>query len=430
ETVRFENVGLICSFFAFLGAALIMPQSTLWAGRAARPLLRRVSELCGFLAADNIAKYPQRTALTVIAMAGALAMMVSSSSIVTGIKVRSAEWMEDALPFDCTVNSIDYASTLYSNATLPEDVPALVQSVEGVDFSYGVRATLQDYGDRDVMLFAIDMDGYVRMQESRGRHGFVLPGTLPDLLSGKGMIVSENFAHLHKLKKGDPVSLASPAGPRNYVILGTYEEYAWPQGSLYVHRPHYREQWQDPAVTYLDVKFKPGVERDPVRKAIVDRLKEQHSLFVYSVDDLKAVSSKVMDNTLQLMNVQVALAIVIGFFGIVNTLLISVMQRTREIGLLRAVGMTTGQVGTMILIESSFIAVVGAILGIALGLAGARWPLALHVAQVAGYSLPLHIPWGAVGMAGLAAVVIGVVASILPARRAASIKVLEAITYE
>src|SRR6185436_13272826 len=146
----FEGVGLVASFFAFLGAALVMPQMTLWASRGTRPLLRRVFHLLGFLAADNIAKFPQRTALTVVALAGALAMMVSSSSIVLGIKVRSAEWMEEAFPFDCTVNTIDYSATLYANVTLPEDVPALVDSTEGVDFTYGVRARLQDFGDRDV----------------------------------------------------------------------------------------------------------------------------------------------------------------------------------------------------------------------------------------------------------------------------------------
>ncbi|HUR37853.1 MAG TPA: FtsX-like permease family protein [Planctomycetota bacterium] len=430
DSLRFENVGLVASFFAFLGAALIMPQATLWVSKAGEPMLRRFSELLGFLAADNIAKYPQRTALTVIALAGALAMMVSSSSIVTGIKVRSAEWMEDALPFDCTVNSIDYASTLYANAALPEDVPARVQSVEGVDFTYGVRAALQDYGERDIMIFAINMDGYARMQETRGRRGFLLPGTLPGLMSGKGVIVSENFALLHRLKAGDALELATPKGPRRFEILATYEEYAWPQGALYIHRPVYEEQWGDPSLTYLDVKFKAGANRGEVRRRIVEALKEKHSLFVYDVDDLKRVSDSVMDNTLVLMNVQVALAIVIGFFGIVNTLLISVMQRTREIGLLRAVGMTTRQVGTMIVIESSFIALVGAVLGILLGLAGARWPLALHVAQVAGYRLPLYVPWVAVGVALAASVLIGAVASVLPARRAASIKILEAITYE
>jgi putative ABC transport system permease protein len=126
----------------------------------------------------------------------------------------------------------------------------------------------------------------------------------------------------------------------------------------------------------------------------------------------------------------VALAIVIGFFGIVNTLLISVMRRTREIGLLRAVGMTGGQVASMILIESLLIAVVGAVLGIALGLAGARWPLAMHVEQVSGYWLPLYVPWGTMAIAGAASLLIGGVASVLPSRRAARLNVLEAITYE
>src|SRR5262249_1242108 len=106
----FEGAGLVASVFAFLGAALLMPQGTLWGTRWAAPLLRRLFHLLGFLAADNIAKFPQRTALTVVALAGALAMMVSSSSIVLGIKVRSAEWMEEAFPFDCTVNSLDYSA--------------------------------------------------------------------------------------------------------------------------------------------------------------------------------------------------------------------------------------------------------------------------------------------------------------------------------
>jgi putative ABC transport system permease protein len=274
------------------------------------------------------------------------------------------------------------------------------------------------------------MDGYARMQKLRGRTGFVLPGTLPGLLSGKGVIVSDNFARLHHLKKGDSVELSTPGGPRAFEVLGSYEEYTWPQGALYMHRPVFEAAWNDPSVTYLDVKFQPGVDRAVVRRRIVDTLRGSHSLFVYDVEDLKRVSEAVLDNTLVLMNVQVALAIVIGFFGIVNTLLISVMQRTREIGLLRAVGMTTQQVSSMILIESAFIAGVGGVLGIVLGLAGARWPLALHVAQVAGYWLPLYVPWTTVCFALGAAVLIGAVASILPARRAASIEVLEAITYE
>jgi putative ABC transport system permease protein len=172
------------------------------------------------------------------------------------------------------------------------------------------------------------------------------------------------------------------------------------------------------------------VDREKWRSATEKDLRTGHWLFVYDVAMLKKLADDVMDNTLRLLNVQVALAIVIGFFGIVNTLLISVLSRTREIGLLRAVGMTTSQVGSMILIEALFMAVIGAVLGIALGLAGAKWPLAFHIAQVSGYWLPLYAPWTSIAIAVAASFLIGGVASILPSRRAAKLNVLEAITYE
>jgi putative ABC transport system permease protein len=427
---RFEGVGLIASFFAFLGAGLVMPQLTLWIGRAAMPAMRRAFRLLGFLAADNLVKFPQRTALTVIALAGALAMMVSSSSMVSGIKVRSAEWMEDAFPFDCTVSTIDYNTSLYTSAALPEEIPAEVASIQEIDFAYGVRSTLQDYGEKDVMIFAIDMDQYARMQALRGRHGFVLPGTLPELLAGRGVVVSENFSKLHRVKKGESIELVTPKGPLRLEVLGSYEEYSWPQGSLFIHRAVYREHWGDPAISYLDMKLKPGASREAGRIKLQELLKVKHRLFVYDVADLKQLAETTMDNTLMLLNVQVALAIVIGFFGIVNTLLISVMSRTREIGLLRAVGMTSSQVATMILIESFVMAGVGALLGIGLGLAGARWPLAFHVEQVSGYWLPLYVPRMPIAIAAGASILIGIIASLLPSRRAARINILEAITYE
>jgi len=92
--------------------------------------------------------------------------------------------------------------------------------------------------------------------------------------------------------------------------------------------------------------------------------------------------------------------------------------------------MTGGQLGLMILIESLFVAGAGALLGIGLGLAGAKWPLALHVAQISGYWMPLYVPWKTIGLAVGASLVIGVVASILPAKRAAGLDLLEAIKYE
>jgi putative ABC transport system permease protein len=428
--VRFPNIGLFTCVLAFLGAALVLPEITRDLSRVTQPLFRRLFSLAGFLAADNLAKFPQRTALTVTALAGALAMMVASTAMITSIKVHGSRWLDEALPFDCQVTSVNYDASLYTTMPLPAEAVALIAQVPGVDFYYEVRSALQDFGDRDVMIFGVESEKYVRMQALRGGTGFVLPGTLADLVSGAGVIVSENFAQLHSVRKGESVELLTPHGPERFRVLGTYEEYSWPQGSIYMDLAVYRRLWDDPSVSYVEVKFTPSAPKAQTRRAIADRFRGNYSLFVYAVEDLKRVGDDTLDRTLRYTNVQVAVSVLIGFLGIVNTLLISVMRRTREIGLLRAVGMTRAQVSEMILVESVVTALVGGVLGVALGLAGAQWPLMLHVIQISGYGMTLIIPWGTVALALASAVVIGILASVLPGRRAARLNILEAITYE
>jgi putative ABC transport system permease protein len=151
---------------------------------------------------------------------------------------------------------------------------------------------------------------------------------------------------------------------------------------------------------------------------------------VYDVRALKRVSDETLDRTLRFANAQVAVAAVVGFLGIVNTLLISVLGRTRELGLLRAVGMSRGQLARMVLAESLFLALAGGLLGILLGLLGAQGPLLHHVRQITGYAPPLAVPWAAVALALGVAVALGVLGSLLPARRAAGVPLLQALTWD
>jgi putative ABC transport system permease protein len=426
----FENVGLVACALAFTGAGLVLPQLTLWGSRLARPFLGRFFRLGGILAADNLARSPQRTALTVIAMAGALAMMVTTSSIILGFKERGDVWLEEALPFDCQISGTDYNSTIYSGARLPEEIRSRVEAVEGVSFTYGVREALQEFGDRDIMVFGVEMEPYARMQAQRGGVGFVRPGKLADLVSGKGVVVSSNFAGLHHVRVGEVISLRTLKGVRPFTVLDSYDDYAWPQGVVYMDRAIYADLWQDPSISYLEVKFVPGVAPEKRRERLTGAVRGDYTLYVYDVNDFKRIGDETLARTLRFTNVQVAVSMIIGFLGIINTLLISVMRRTREVGLLRAVGMTRGQVAEMVLIESLFIAVVGGIVGVGLGLAAAKWPVNLHVFMIMGYWMPLTIPWTTVGVALGSSVVLGAVASILPARRAASLNILEAVTYE
>ncbi len=431
--LRFEGVGLAACFFAFTGVALILPQLTSWAARVIQPLLRRGFNLRGTLVADNLARSPQRSALTVIALAGSLAMMVSTTAIIQSFKVRGRDWIDQAVAFDASISAVNLNSTLYANLPLPADLEARVGALPGVAALCGTRVTLQDYGRHDVMLFGVDVARAEAMQRLRGRpegeRGFILRGAGEDLKAGRGVVVSRNFGSLHGVAAGGDVELKTLRGPRRFRVLGLYEDYTWPQGSIYLDRAVYAELWDDRGISGIDVLFEKGVAPDDGRRRLTE-LTRGLSLFVYDARDLKKVSDDTLDRTLAFTNAQVAVAGLIGFLGIVNTLLISVLRRTRELGLLRVVGMTQRDAAGIVVLESLFMAVTGAVLGVLLGLGAAAGPLMLHVEQISGYGMPLSIPWGAIGLAMLSAVLLGGLACILPARRAAGLNVLDAIKYE
>jgi putative ABC transport system permease protein len=157
---------------------------------------------------------------------------------------------------------------------------------------------------------------------------------------------------------------------------------------------------------------------------------KDHGAFVFRAADVRAFGLGAVEQSFYLTYVQVLGSMVIGFFGIVNTLLISVLRRTREIGLLRSVGMTRRQVARSVVIEALFIAAVGGGCGVAWGLIAAAFPVASHVTRLTGYTLPLVVPWGTVCAAVATGLAIGFVASLVPARRAARLNVLEAVGYE
>ena len=142
------------------------------------------------------------------------------------------------------------------------------------------------------------------------------------------------------------------------------------------------------------------------------------------------MAGEALDQMMALSNVQVLIALVIGCLGILNTLLISVLHRTREVGLLRAVGMSRAQVARTVVLEALLMACVGGLVGIALGLAGGWYPLRLFTLQMTGFFTPMVVPWGHVGAAAGLSLVIGAVAAFVPARRAARLDVLDAIGYE
>lgn len=427
---RVPLMGLGSAVTCFIGTTLALPLVVVRLSARLRPVLGRLFGPETWLAADNIAKSPDRTALTVVALAGTLAMMVSAASLVGSFKDSGTAWMRDTFPFDCAINSSDASGSFYSETGFSEQLVTGLINSDDIALSYGIRATLKEFEGLSVLLVALDIRAFNEMHRLNGTPLFIPPDIEARLSSGEGIVVSENFAALARRGVGDRIALAAVGGPAEFEILAEVEDYSWTTGTLFMDLDDYRTHWRDDDLSFFDVKFKPGVDPAEGRARLAEAVGGRHTLFVYDARDLIVLADETLDQTLRFTNLQVAVAVLIGFMGIVNTLLISVLQRTRELGLLRAVGMTRRQTVGMIVIESMALSLSAGLIGVVIGLLGAAGPLALHVFQITGFVMPLNIPTATITMALASSVAIGFLAGAVPARHAARIGILDSISYE
>lgn len=421
---------LVGAALALAGAAAMMPQVAIRLSLALRPLALRARRIEGFVAGDSMVRHPSRTALTVVALGGALSLLVITASVVLSFRTAIDHWIRDALPFDLSLQAGDLSQGLFGRASLPGELRQRAERIEGVAEVYAIKESIQELGAADVMLLAIDMEIWLRLLRRAGSPLIPAGASIAALENGRAVWVSSNFAALHQVRRGDEIELVTARGRRRFAVACVIPDYKWPQGVIGLDLATYRRLWQDSSLTYIDVEVAPGASPAAVKARLVSELGAEHELFVYSTDDLRRFAYGALDRFFQLTHVLVALAMVIGFLGIANTLLISVLARRREIGLLRAVGMSRRQVARAVTFEAMVVSLLGCAFGVLAGLAAAAWPVSRHLLRTTGYALPFEIPWLTLGASLAAALLIGYLASLWPARQVARLDVLEAIGYE
>jgi putative ABC transport system permease protein len=287
-----------------------------------------------------------------------------------------------------------------------------------------------DGGDERLTLMATDPAAYSQVTR------FVFSDTAQDpaqavqrLATGNAVFVSSVLAEKHGLQPGGVVRLSTEAGPREFMIAAVVVDF-YNQG-LVLHtswadlQRYYKERT---ANAYL-LKVAPGYEIAEVRQRL-DRLYGRRDRL--TIESNQAIIQRVFTLLAQansLFDVLALIAMLVAALGVVNTLTMSVIERTQEIGMLRSVGMRRRQVVLMILAEAGLMGVIGGVLGLVFGLALTRLFL-FAMTAMSGYRLTYVVPWQGI-ITGLAiAWLVSQVAALLPARRAARISVLEAIHYE
>jgi putative ABC transport system permease protein len=395
------------------------------AARVVRPLAavlgapaRAIGGAPGILARDNATRNPSRTASTASALMIGLALVTFVAIFGQGV-FKSFEDAVDQLFV------ADYAVTA-TNTFSPIDVAAGKSLVgkPGVSDVTPIRAGSAHFlgSDHDLTAVAPNVATGIRIDWKAG--GSSVPGRL----GMNGFFTDTDYAKSKHLHIGSPVSLEFPSGKRvNVRLIGTYEQPngGSPFGDATISTRLFDQYIPRPRDEMVLINTPDGVS-DANTATLESDVSGFADAKVQTRDEFKTNFIAPIKKILNLLYALLALSVIVSLVGIINTLVLTVYERTRELGMLRAVGMTRRQVRMMIRYESIVTALMGATLGIAVGV----FLAALVTQALSDQGIVFAIPWLQLVYFVLAAILVGILAAVIPARRAAHLNVLEALQYE
>jgi putative ABC transport system permease protein len=409
-----------------VGALLIFFGVSLLSVRFVRPLAwvlgwpaARVGGVAGTLARDNSRRNPQRTASTAAALMIGLALVTLVAVLAAGITQTFRGAVNDLWKGSTS----DYALTAQNNfSPIPTDAADAVAAAPGVNAVMNVRTgETQAFGK---VIFATGVDPTARemiLLEWKDGSQDVLAK-----LGRFGAFVDDDYANDHDLVVGSVVDMTFTNGQvGSFTVEGIFDPPTGgsPFGRVTISTQAWDSYVQQPRNLYSFIDME-GDESEANQATIEKILDDFPNTKVATREQFIDNQISALDAVLNILYVLLALSVIVSLFGIVNTLVLTVFERTREIGMLRAIGMTRRQVRRMIRHESVITALIGAAIGIVLGIVLG----ALLIGRVD--FIEFSVPVGQIVVFAIAAVVVGLIAAIFPARRAAKLNPLEALQYE
>ena len=371
----------------------------------------------GDLARGNAKRNPSRTASTAAALMIGLALVTLVAVLGAGIRATFNEAVDNLSRGEF------YAITAQNNfSPIPVAASRAAASAPGVESVGSVRAgEAQIFGDTEFLTAVTpNLGDVISLDWVQGS-----PAVFREL-GDDGAFVEDGYAKDHNLKLGSPVEILTPSGARlRFRVRGIFDPPAGgsPFGVVTISSDEFDSHYENPKDLYSFVTMAGGVT-DENEAALALALNSFPNAKVADGEEFKKNQAAGLNSILNILYVLLALSIVVSLFGIVNTLVLTVFERTRELGMLRAIGMTRRQTRRMIRHESVVTALIGAVLGMTLGIIFG----ALLVSRVD--FIEFTLPIGSLIIFGFAAIFVGIVAAIFPARRASRLNVLEALQYE
>lgn len=421
--------GYVSVIFIVAGFSLLAPSIIDGTSRMLQPALTGAFGIVGRLAAASLPASLRRTSVAGAALSLATGMMVAVALMVGSFRETVRIWVNQTVQSDLWLRpakGLSNADSALFPAAAAEEVRRVpfvraIDRIRGRDVLYGDTIIAVGSGDFNVAA----RDGDLPMVRPRSARA-----ALTDAVRRDGVFVSESFSLKFDKNVGDVVRLPIAGGTRDFPITGVYRDYSNDRGVVVMDRALYVRSFRDDAINTIVVFLKPGVDREQARVRLEKMFGPKYHAFAISNASIRKEVMTIFDQTFIITYALLAVAIIVAVLGIVNTLAALILERTRELALLRVTGMSRRQLSTMLVLESSLIGLSSTAAGLAMGYALSFILIYVINRQSFGWTIEFHTPAALIAASLAVTFTASVMAGLVPARLANGIDIAQAIKSE
>jgi len=420
--------GYLATISLIAAAAYAMPALVNFISRIAAGVLGKLLGVEAMLASRSLAASLRRTSVLVGALATAVAMMVSVGIMVGSFRQTVVSWMNRQLPADLYLRPAGNAAS-DRHPTISMELAEAIARLPGVAAVDRLRAYEISYDGMPATLASVDLRVLRAYRKSDFLSGRPAGEVLAELRGRNNIIVSEPFTYKHKVNTGDTIMLSLGEARASFQIVDIYYDYASERGYILMDRDVLLKYLPDATPTNLAVFVAPDAKAAEVRKEIQE-VAAGHRILIFSDRDLRTEAVRIFDRTFAITYALEAVAVVVAVMGIAGALIALVIDRRRELGLLRFLGASSGQIRKMILVEAGLLGLLANLAGFVLGYFLSLILVFVINKQSFGWTIRFH--WPAAVLLGALTVVYAatLLSGLYPARVAVRLNPLEVIHEE
>lgn len=424
-------VSFAALFFIIVGSALFTPIMLLIGMRLFLPITGRLFGVLGRMAPRAVTRSLSRTSVAVAALTIAVSVIVGVSAMISSFRMTVSDWLGNTLGAEVFISP----PLLVANNNSVDVDPAILDIVEQIDgiamysSARAVSAPSPDYPDMlpvNILASKFDIAGVNR----RFKWTTVSAEDHQDALDAGKVMVSEPFSFRRNItEENNTITLQTDKGAQTFEIFGVYYDYSTDQGTVYMARAVYNQYFDDPYLTSLGLILEPDADS----QAVIDDLQAKladYDLIVQDNESLRSGALDVFDRTFSITIALRLLATLVAFIGILSALMALQLEHTREYGMMRANGMTGGQLTIFTLIQTGLMGLVAGILALPIGMALSLVLIYVVNVRSFGWTMQFTLLPNEFAEAFLVAIVAALLAGIYPAFKLSRLKPAAALRSE